>query len=194
MSQTPDPSKTSFDIGALLTQGYLSPRRSMANILAMQLDEHARLLMVMTGVVISLLGLAMFVGHPETATGPGIIAGYGLSVLLGLAQYRLVAIITGFICGFLGGNGSANDNLSMAAWWALVTAPLTVLMALSVKNGETQFAALTLIFATVLSMVLLAAYIAETHAFRSTASVCGGMFAILMLIGFVISSFLPVAG
>lgn len=179
------------DLLAWIVQGYTAPRASMARVLDMRIDEASRLLMVGIGIAVSALGFALFGERPEGSAASAILAGYMLSIAGGLIQYRLVAAVVGIVSRAAGGQGSAQDNLTLTAWWMLVTAPVPLVMTVAIQNGDSPFATLILIATSVLSIVLLAAYIAETHKFHSTGRVFGSIFLILTLVGFVISNLIP---
>jgi len=174
----------------MMAEGYTAPRRSVARILMMQPDERTRLLMVGISIIVGTLGFALM-GHPEGGPEGRVILGYLVTVVAGLLQYYGIAWIIGIVCGATGGEGTREDSRTLVAWWALVTSPLPVIMMAALRAGQSPGAALVLIGAAVLSFVLLAAFIAETHRYTSTARVCGAMMALLMIFSFVLSSILP---
>ncbi len=178
-------------LGALIVEGYSAPRKSMAYVLAMRPDEQARLLMVGIGIVVGALGFALLGDRGEGgAQGAGIL-GYVATVIAGLLQYYGFAWIVGIVCRAAGGAGDRETDRTIVAWWALVTAPLPVAMMLAIRAGDSPFAMLILLGSAILSLVLLAAYIAEAHRFHSTGRVCGAIMVLLMIFSFVLSSILP---
>ena len=188
----PDNTDQPLRLGALIAEGYAAPRRSMARVLALRPDEGERLLMVGIGIVVSALGFAL-IGRPETEAGPGgVILGYVAAVVMGLFQYFLFSFLVGLLSRAAGGTGDRDTDRTVVAWWSLVTAPLPVVMMAMLRNGgESPMAALVLLVCAILTLVLLAAYVAEGHGFRSTGRVIGAMFVILMIFSFVVSSIVP---
>jgi len=120
-----------------------------------------------------------------------VVFGYVLTVLAGLLQYYIVASVTGTVSRAEGGQGDREADRTLVAWWALVTAPLPVVMVLAVGAGQSPVAVLVLFGAAILSLVLLAAYITEAHGFASTARVCGAILMLIMIFSFVVTSLLP---
>ncbi len=181
----------------LVAEGYTAPRESMAHVLRMHPDERARLLMVGIGIAVSLLGVALLGDRPadavegiEDGASTGPVAGYALTVIAAILQYYFFAWLVGLVCSAMGGTGTAEQSRTVVAWWELVTAPLRVVITLALF-ASSPVAAFMLLAAAILSFVIMAAYIAETHGFTSTARVCGVMLAMLLLISFILSSFLP---
>lgn len=190
----PDSGLSPARFGAMVAEGYTSPRRSMARILGMQPDERARLLMVAIGIVISSLGFVALGQRAEEAGPDSVFLGYIVAVLAGLLQYYIFAWVIGTASRAFGGEGDREQDRTLVAWWALVTSPLPVLMVVGMQKGESPVAALLMVGAAILSFVLLAAYIAEVHRFRSTARVCGAIMGMLLVLSLVLSSLLPMPG
>lgn len=187
----PDNGLTPARLFALIVEGYTAPRQSMARVLAMQPDERARLLMVCIGVAVGAMGFALF-GERNPAAGQGSpVLGYLVTVLAGLLQYYGFAWLIGLGSAVFGGKGETEDNRTLVAWWALVTAPLPVVMMASLQSVQSPFAAITLVGSGILSVVLLAAYITQTHHFASTGRVCGAIMMMVMIFSFILSSILP---
>lgn len=179
-------------LGALIVEGYTAPRASMARVLRMHPDERARLLMVGIGIVVSAMGVALSGPPPDPDFEPGNpMLSYIITVVAGVVQYIAFSWFIGLVCSFAGGAGSAEDSRTLVAWWTLVTSPLPLLMMMALSGGQSPAAAFLLIIGAILSFVLLAAYIAETHQFKSTARVCGVMLALLMVVSFILSSLIP---
>ena len=187
-----DNTPASLGLGALIAEGYMAPRRSVARVLALRPDEGERLMMVGIGIAVSALGFALLGGQGEDVAAGAVAMGYLVTVLAGLFQYFILARIIGFISRLAGGTGDPEDDRTIVAWWALVTAPLPVIMMASLRNPESPLAVLFLIGASILTMVLLAAYITQAHGFKSTARVCGAMICFLMIFSFVLTSLVPV--
>lgn len=187
-------------LAALIAEGYLAPRKSMARVLALRPDEPERLMMVAIGIVGSALGYALMGGQTvqdangqDVEFGPaGVLLGYIVTIFAGLFQYYVLARLIGFVSRATGGVGDQDADRTLVAWWTLVTAPLPVIMMASYRNIEMPLAPLLMVASAILTMVLLAAYIRQAHGFSSTARVCGAMIGILMLFSFVFRSLLPV--
>ncbi len=180
-------------LGALIAEGYLNPRQSMARILSLDIDEGDRLLMVAIGIVVSCFGVAFTDSRDEEIGVIVIVFGYLLTIIGGLLQYRFVSWLVGIISREMGGAGRGEDNYTLTAWWMLVTAPLPIIMMVAMRNGNSGIAVFVLFIVAALTLVLLAAYITEVHRFRSTGRVIGAMVALLMVFSFVIGAFLPAA-
>ncbi len=189
-----DNASAPLHLGALLMEGYVAPRQSMARVLAMRPDEGERLIMVGIGIAIGALGFAMFGERGETVNTGSVVLGYLVTILTGLFQYYVLARVIGFVARAAGGAGDQEMDRTLVAWWAIVTAPLPVVMMISLQNIESPLAGLFLLGSSILTMILLGAYIAQTHGFQSTARVCGAMIGILMLFSFVLTSLVPMPG
>ena len=191
----PDSARDPLRLGTLIAEGYLSPRRSMERVLALRPDESDRLTMVGIGIAVGALGAALLGRSPEQeatdASGGLVFVGYLLTVVAGLLQYYVVARVIGFFARAMGGEGTWEDDRSVVAWWTLVTAPLPVVLVAAARSGQSPLAMLIMIACAVLFTVLLAAYIAGAHRFRSTLLVCGTMFAILTVVGMIVGSLVP---
>ncbi len=183
---------SSLPLGVMVAEGYSAPRQSMARVLALRPDESERLLMVGIGIAVGALGFALLGDRGEESGPQPIIVQYLATIMTGLFQYYVLARIIGFIARAAGGVGDQDADRTLVAWWALVTAPLPVIMMVAIQNVESPLATLFLFGAAILTMVLLAAYIAETHGFQSTARVCGAMIGLLMVFSFVLTSIIPV--
>ena len=178
-------------LGALIAEGYLNPRRSMARVLSLNPDEGDRLMMVGISIAVGCLGVTLTDAREEEAGFIFILFGYLLTVIFGLLQYRFVSWLVGIISRETGGTGRGEDNYTLTAWWMLVTAPLPIVMMIAMRNGGSPFAVLILFIVAALTLVLLAAYITEVHRFRSTGRVVGTMVAFVMVFSFVLGAFLP---
>lgn len=187
----PDNTPAPLNLLALIAEGYTAPRQSMARVLSMRPDESMRLMMVGIGIVVGALGFAALGERNVEAGQGGVIFGYVVAVLAGLLQYYIFAWITGTVSRAMGGQGDREADRTLVAWWALVTAPLPVVMVLAVGAGQSPFAVFVLFAAAILSLVLLAAYITEAHGFTSTARVCGTIIMLIMIFSFVMTSLLP---
>jgi len=187
----PDSTPAPLNLAALIAEGYTAPRQSMARVLALRPDEPMRLMMVGIGIVVGALGFAALGERTAEAGQGGVVFGYVLTVIAGLLQYYIFALITGTVSRAMGGQGDREADRTLVAWWALVTAPLPVVMVLAVGAGQSPVAVLVLFGAAILSLVLLAAYITEAHGFTSTARVCGAILMLIMIFSFVVTSLLP---
>ena len=187
----PDSHLSPARFGALMAEAYTSPRQSMRRILAMQPDERARLLMVVMGTVISMIGFVAL-GQREEVPGPGVIVfGYVVTILGALLQYYILAWLVGTACRSFGGKGEFKDDRTMIAWLSLVTSPVSPLLLIGVRASDSPGIALMVIAVTILLFTLLSSFIAEVHRFRSAVRVAGAVIVLLLIISISLSSLLP---
>jgi len=187
----PDNALSPARFGALIVEAYTSPRQSMARILAMQPDERARLLMVVMGTVISMVGFVAL-GEREEAVGPGVVLfGYIVTILGALVQYFVASWVLGTVCRAFGGEGTHEQDRTMVAWLSLVTSPVSAVLLLGLRGGGSPLVVVMVLVVTIVLFAVLSAFIAEVHRFRSTGRVAGATLALLLILSLVLSSLLP---
>jgi len=176
--------------GAMIAEGYTAPRQSMARILSFQPSEQSRLLMVVIGTVISMIGYLALGQRTQEVGLSGIVFGYAVTTLAAILQYYVSAWVIGTACRAFGGKGQPEQDRTMIAWLSLVTSPVSVIMLLGLQGSSSPVLALLVIIVAIVLFILLSAYIAEVHGFHSTARVAGAMMALMIVISLVMSSFI----
>lgn len=180
----------------MMQGAYTDPRSSVRALLNFQPDERTRLLMVLIGVVVAIIGVAISGGlggpvvDPETGERIEISrwSVYGLLLIFGWLQYKLFSFLMAFAGSIVGGAGDGEACRTAVAWWALMTAPIQLLPGL-LSGISPMLGPMALSFSVLLGLWMLAAATAEAHGFRNTLATLGGILGVSFAVALLLSVF-----
>lgn len=168
-----------------IVYSYRDPRKGMRDILSKV--DRPETVAVIYGLAFCLTTIVSLIIQTAAGQGEGSALAATLSSLLtnAVVFLTLVALVW-FVGKLFGGQGDILQVAVALAWHSLLTAAFTPFMLLAIQ-GQSGAGTLFILFVTIISIWLLANFIAEVHGFASAWRVAAVFVGGSLLVAFVMS-------